>query len=310
MCVPVLNNIHFFYKDGREKLPFDNDFFAGVRFSEIHLDISCLTWTELTANNKVKTVRMLAQKIGIHFTAAQRLRLKQGFEIAYKTFFREGDKAIPLEDFFGSIKKGSKKIRLILFKSKVRKTNSRDPVKNFIKILDCAAPDPDLFKKLNSRWWQSYYSSEMRTFLFKFYHNVLGLNARVHHYNPDRNEACTFCTKKKIFPADRETFNHFFWHCPVTNVVLTEFFTANIRFNVGMTEFFFGLDDNNHYCESLMLVFDILKFTLWQMKIRKSIPNKHNQSNDFRYLLDIILGSNNKIREVFNVCDCFRRHGE
>jgi hypothetical protein len=42
----------------------------------------------------------------------------------------------------------------------------------------------------------------------------------------------------------------------------------------------------------------------------KTVPNRHNVSNDFKYNLDIALGTNKKIKEQFNLCNLFRRYGE
>jgi hypothetical protein len=236
--------------------------------------------------------------------------MSQGFRSAHTRFYTNGQTSKMLSDFLAGVKKGSKKFRIIIGKSKTAKSPGRDPILSYARIAELPVPVEKIMVSLNIRWTKNYFSSEMKTILFKLYHNCLGLNAWVHHYNPDRDEACTFCTKLKNLPAERETFIHFFWYCPAVNNILTEFFRNNFWIAIGCREYFLGCREDNDFNESLMLVFDILKYTFWCIKLRKTLPNRHNISNDFKYNLDIALGANKKIKEHFNLCNLFRRHGE
>jgi hypothetical protein len=120
---------------------------------------------------------------------------------------------VDLQEFY-HLKKGSKKLRKVLnnVKSSTGTKNNRNscPIKKFSEIGGVDYPEKEVINLINSRWSKNYYSSDMRTFLFKLNHNTLGLNVRVHHINPDRDEACTFCIRSKNLPAERESFSHFF----------------------------------------------------------------------------------------------------
>ena len=82
-------------------------------------------------------------------------------------------------------------------------------------------------------------NNKIRTFLFKFYNNILGLNLRVAKVNNEIDPSCTFCTANKLFPAEKESFSHLFYYCPTTNkllsTILARFFTIN---SLTATEFF------------------------------------------------------------------------
>jgi hypothetical protein len=203
----------------------------------------------------------------------------------------------------------------VINKTKIQPTGTGNkkkcPIEKFSLIGGEQYPTNQIVaKKLNERWCSLYYHSEIRVFLFKLYHNTLGLNYRVHHINPERPETCTFCVKSKNLPPERETFMHFFWYCPSVQKVLDTFFQRNIGFNVAKSNYLFSTDDKNNFNESLSVVFDLVKFILWQNKLQKTLPNITGLENELNYHLSFILGSSTKLRNKFNGCDLFRRNGE
>jgi hypothetical protein len=60
--------------------------------------------------------------------------------------------------------------------------------------------------------------------------------------------------KIKNFPAERETFLHFFWYCPVVNNILIAFFHENFRIEVNRREYFLGCRNEDDFNDSLMIV--------------------------------------------------------
>jgi hypothetical protein len=203
---------------------------------------------------------------------------------------------------------------MVLNNAKASTGNSNNkrvcPIKKFSEIGGEDYPGKEIAYQINCRWSKNYYSSNMRTFLFKLNHNTLGLNVRVHHINPERDEACTFCIRSKNFPAERESFAHFFWYCPSVSCVLEHFFNQYITFTVSKRSFLFCVTDKNVFNEPLAVAFDTLKFVFWQLKLRRRLPNRHNVESEFNYLLGQILNGNKKLKRKFNACNLFRRHGE
>jgi hypothetical protein len=210
--VPMLNNPYFFLKQNRQCANFE-----GIRRTGGQKQLEVLLWSDFINDNYTfRSREELTVATGLVFDPEKYEQLKKGYKNAMKNFFTPTDKIITIEAFFQGLQKGSRKIRLVFEFSKVSGLNgSRNcPLKNFSNIGSENYPSRDVVNSVNSRWNKSYYGSEMRTFLFKFYHNTLGLNYRVHNINPDREETCTFCVKAKNFLAERESFQHFFWFCP------------------------------------------------------------------------------------------------
>jgi hypothetical protein len=121
-------------------------------------------------------------------------------------------------------KKGSKLYRNCLTKTKLpKKPVNLNIFKKFCQ-LSRVAPEPDpAIKNFNLRWHVFGSSNKLREFIFKFSNNILGLNSRVSHFNRFINEACSFCTLNKVFPAPRETFAHLFFDCSESFTTLYAF---------------------------------------------------------------------------------------
>jgi hypothetical protein len=230
------------------------------------------------------------------------------YESAKKKFFDEGERYVKISEFFAGIKKGSKKLRLILSKSKNKLIKSKCPIKKFAETVGVSAPDGIFSRKLNARWNCNYYGSELQTFLFKLYHNTLGINSRVHHFNADRAPTCTFCVLSKNLPAECETIPHLFWHCPATSKSINQLLTGTVNFRVGQRSFFTGMDNNGNYNEVLYIMFDVIKFVLWHHKLRRHLPTVHSTTSDFYYIMSHVTGTSKKIELAVTECNLIRRN--
>ena len=73
-------------------------------------------------------------------------------------------------------------------------------------------------------WNNNYLPGKIRTFLFKFYNNILGINSQVSKFNNTVDPGCTFSTIKNMRPVCKETFAHIFYYCETTNKIIAEFF--------------------------------------------------------------------------------------
>ncbi len=89
--------------------------------------------------------------------------------------------------------------------------------------------DPKRASSIMSNWNKSFLPSNVRVFIFKYYNNMLGLNSRVAHFNREVNASCTFCTDRKVLPAEKETMIHLFYHCPSVQCLITEFSMKYLR---------------------------------------------------------------------------------
>jgi hypothetical protein len=306
IAVPVLYNNNFFFKRGGEQFLLTREFFFDNGAESKRLD--ALTWSMLTNNYVFFGFRKTNNALGLNLSYEKYIILKAVYESARKKFFDDGERSVAIGAFFAGIKKGSKRLRLMLSKSKSKSLKNKCPIKKYSETAGVAPPDAFVSRKLNARWNSSYYGSELRTFLFKLHHNTLGINSRVHHFNADRASTCTFCVLSKNLPAERETIQHFFWHCPTTNKSINQLLTGTVNFAVGQSSFFTGTDSNGQFNEVLCIIFDIIKFILWLHKIRRHLPTTHSITSDFYYFMGHVTGTNKKIELAVTDCNLIRRN--
>ena len=124
---------------------------------------------------------------------------------------------------------------------------------------------------LLSSWNNTKLNNKIRTFLFKFYNNILGLNSRVAKFNNAIDPSCTFCTANKLFPSEKESFSHLFYYCPTTNKLLSTFLARYFTINsLTATEFFASkLNDKEDDNMALQLALDIFRYYIWNCKLEK-----------------------------------------
>jgi hypothetical protein len=160
------------------------------------------------------------------------------------------------------------------------------PIKIFFQIAGVAEGPVECYTHLNALWTTHFLPSDFKTFLFKAHHNILGLNNWVNHINPDRLPTCTFCTKALNLPAERESFSHFFWYCPTSAKIIYKFFENYIVEEKNITLFFSGcvmLQNKRVHIRPLSMVFNILRFILWNFKLRKKLPTWPSVVSEFFY---------------------------
>jgi exonuclease III len=299
--VPILNNQIFEFGKAANRVIFNNFFFRNNNIAIIRR----ITWDHLTDLDTFKTREEINRSLSINLTVTQYNKLKQGFGAAKRNFYKEGDSCVKIEDFLRGFKKGSKKLRIILGKDKTLLKKRKCPISNHMKIAGIEGAGPDLNKNLNARWTKNYYTSEMRTFLFKFYRNTVGLNYRVNHINPDRDQSCTFCVKSKNLPAARESFNHFFWDCPTTGNIISNM--LRMYFNTDpFKEFFTGTYNENIFSEVHCIIYDTCKYVLWQFKLKRRLPNIHSFADEVNYLIIQMRMSCKKLDNIFDEYEMYR----
>jgi hypothetical protein len=128
-----------------------------------------------------------------------------------------------------------------------------------------------------------------------------GLNSRVYHINNDRDPSCTFCIKSKNFPAERKTFQHFFWYCPTTHLVLIKFFREYFKEGFAPTlEFsFWGVaPEPGRKIDNVpvLIICSLIRYTLWTFKLRKKLPSWPSFQSEFFYHLNSMLASPKKFK--------------
>jgi hypothetical protein len=130
----------------------------------------------------------------------------------------------------------------------------------------------------------------------------------VAHFNREVNASCTFCTDRKVLPADKETMIHLFFHCPSVQSLIAEFNRKYLRELVLEIALFFTSEATEHEKKNncLNIILDIFRFVVWQFKLKKTNPTSHNFWPEFEYQLSIVTGSSpNFVSELID-CNLFQ----
>jgi hypothetical protein len=320
---PIINNPFFTYSRNRTRFTIDKTLFWPDDVGPVPLPpppvpvpvpaqlraaLDALTWENLTNNLQPKTFQEINAAFGTELNAVSHGLLFSSFAKAKQTFLSESDTCTNIVDFLTGIKKGSQKLRKILSYSKFKPLKTKCPVRKFSETAGVDYPGTEIAKKLNSRWTKNYYSSDQRTFLFKLFHNTLGINSRVCHYNPERSSSCTFCEISKNLPAERETIMHVFWYCPSVTQSINPLLRNTLTFDVSNQNFFSGTDSTGSFSEPLSIIFDLIKYIIWLTKLRRRLPTAHSINSDFFYFMGIIMGTNKKTNDIITDCKFLRRN--
>jgi hypothetical protein len=130
---------------------------------------------------------------------------------------RNNGSRISLTDNFLHLKRPGKKLRDCL--TKKRKTefdvSKSRTVVSFFTLVRLPIPKKETVGTLLGLWNTGGLNNRARTFIFKFYNNLLGLNTRLSHFVVNQNRGCTFCDGTVTTVPD-ESFIHIFLECPTT----------------------------------------------------------------------------------------------
>jgi hypothetical protein len=187
-----------------------------------------------------------------------------------------------------SIKNPGRKIRKKMLKRRKKPFNleSQQTCKTFFKITNIPYIGNEKFEKIVSLWNISGFTNREKSFIFKFYNNLLGINTRTSHFAANPNRACYFCSRRTPAVNQDESFLHLFFSCPTSRKWHDDFIRSFIPTlgNIDEMEskklWFLGLiDDEMHLflCSAIMT----FQFCIWECKLRKCIPSFHSLKMDF-----------------------------
>jgi hypothetical protein len=128
----------------------------------------------------------------------------------------DGSNLCVLRDFI-PLKNPGKKIRTTLVKKRRKqfKLEDHSTVKKFLEVTGTEFPGELAFERLFTLWNCNGLLNRIRTFLFRFFNNTLGINTRLSHFVQGQSRGCGFCVINGTVPPPDETFKHIFLDCPV-----------------------------------------------------------------------------------------------
>jgi hypothetical protein len=181
------------------------------------------------------------------------------------------------------LKRPGKKLRESL--TKKRKTefdvSKSRTVVSFSTLVRLPVPKKETVGTLLGLWNTGGLNNRVRTFIFKFYNNLLGLNTRLSHFVVNQNRVCTFC-EGTVTTAPDENFIHIFLECPTTfdwhnqfkkkylpHLVFTDLTLRTALFFYGKLPGV-GTGTSNQFLTLSILIF---QFCVWEEKLReKNLP--------------------------------------
>ena len=153
-------------------------------------------------------------------------------------------------------------------------------------------------------------SNHTRTFLFKFYNNLLGLNSRVAHFVRGHPRTCTFCDIRHDPDPNPENTLHLFFECVYVQGALREFFGwifgSQLPYDIGLREFFIGFNfDNVNKSKVLDLILILVKKIIWDCKLRFTVPDSELLKKCFLEEYKKIHNASGYVRSVTAKSDIF-----
>jgi hypothetical protein len=167
-------------------------------------------------------------------------------------------------------------------------------INGFSRIVNVATPNEIIIKNFVSGWGCNFLDNDFREFIFKCRNNLLKTGDRLSHILPNVSDTCKFCIGIIPGASHRETFLHLFRECPVTSAVL---FRLNVLCNLKWENTDIDFDSlywyGNHsgnLDRNILLFYDVFRYQIWQMKLKKIIEPKVLIENVF-----------NQLRTIFSV---------
>jgi len=282
----------------------DIPFFTRQIYDRNRIRIRQLTFEDCFTDGRFKNLNEF-EETGLLLSNLVWLRLRNAITYAKKEMEKRIDikkESKSVHAFIRSFKKGSKKFRTVLTHNQNRnqdRTNLRT-VNTFCVLTDTQVPEPDHLGKILGLWNRSFLQNEVREFLFKEHNNCLALNNRTAHFIANANDKCSFCKILNPDTAQKESFRHLFFDCPVTRTALNGFLLiSRIRVrgnNPSLKTIFWYGTDGTRDCTDLMLIFELFRYGIWKCKLRKLIPRSIEITKTVSTMLENILKIRPKIR--------------
>ena len=117
--------------------------------------------------------------------------------------------AVSISDAFCTIVKPAAKARVILANPKLKTHNISTLIstRTFFRLIQLNYDDEFKFDLNISAWNWSFLPNRIRTFIFKFHNNILGINVRTSHFAAVPIRGCFFSSSSGILPVPDETFD-------------------------------------------------------------------------------------------------------
>lgn len=173
----------------------------------------------------------------------------------------------------------------------------------FFDLIGVQFRNNDHFSLRLSMWNSSGFYNRQKTFVFKYFNNLLGINVRLSHFVENQTRDCTFCSLSNRQTND-ETFVHLFLECETTKNWQSTFTSKILGFRNELTmnekkHLFFlgelpGEATDNYFLIASILLFQSL---IWENKLRRKTPSFNTLQISFFELTGRLLANSKLARE-------------
>ena len=298
----------------------NSQFFSANRPLISAFSLNSIRIDQIATRGHLFSLDVMVANTGIEFSLASYLRLQEAFFSTRHIFaparLSDGTATL-INNFLKQFKKGSKPIRNILLGKKISKIviNDLPNVKSLGRLSTINNMNDEVLKRCLSFWNFYYLPMKIREFSFKFFNNSLGLNNRLAHFVPGRENGCTFCSNANMNPVPVENFMHLFYECNTVKRLRTTFeneFLPELQFNNLQEKikfWIFGVsptsgDNSNYFMLTLTQVF---LYSIWQFKLQKRTPVRMPFEMEFFSNMSRIVKSSFLVRNsmtLINVTIC------
>jgi hypothetical protein len=292
---------------------FDDEFFGQELLNQHIQPLTALTWHQLSVNNEFVRWMDFELFAGFNIDLRRYNLLKNCFNNLRKKFGGESEEPVDIGTFYRKIKKGSKAFRKILaYRCPKKSSYENNPmVKSFCKITNVPKGGRECWERALGAWNTFCFPNRFKTFLFKYYSNILGTGNRVAHFNREVDPSCNFCVKKQPLPAPLETFTHIFYECPEVEKVFTRFSDKYFVEQISRDNYFNGdFEGTKRDLAAINLLLDAFRYTVWQCKLQKNNLSFYTIENETINLLETITQCSNKIKYSINQCNLINVDGD
>jgi hypothetical protein len=290
-AVTVANNIksNIFCNPSFVRSKYDGNLldrsFFGKTFFDLHSDtIRSLTFENCFTAKGFKSMNEFAA-MSLPLSQVGWIRLRSALLYAKEKFRHNMNFAnnIPppksIEEFLGTVKKGSKKFRDIIDKSVYGQLDARDvsSVRAFCDITGLLIPDNVIVEHFLGSWNVAFLDNNIREFIYKCRYNLLKTNDRLSHLLTSIDQTCFLCKCVNSNQQHRESFSHFFRKCPVISHLILRVSTLlkitqlNENANFDQTYWFGNIDGTLD--KNILLVYDVFRYHVWTCKSQRIFPS-------------------------------------
>jgi hypothetical protein len=232
-------------------------------------NLYALTLEDIIEGENIRNQAELEGILGMNITRQLYRDLTGLVQASFTKYGKSNIRGVTVKTFFGSFKKGSKKIRKYI----EQKKNDFIPhnIVKFSKNTDTVV-GLEASKTLNSLWLAYFLSNETRTFHFKLVNNILGVNYIIYHFVPGVERNCTICDLTGNQELEDETPLHLFYSCSTVENLLYDFF-EEIGTVITRTEYF-SLPARENKTQNMVILWLslVIKKYIWDCKMRRCVP--------------------------------------